>query len=75
MADLTLTDADREAIREILHSMRAEGVKDPILPADVDLDGDGIADGYGLDAAGDVVTVLSVPLSNTLYEATGEEGE
>lgn len=75
MADLALTDADRDAIREILHSMRVEGAKDPILPTDVDLDGDGTVDGYGLDAEGNVVTLPSVPLSDTLYEATGEEGE
>lgn len=75
MADLTLTPEDRETIQAILLAARTDGTPYPVLPADVDLDGDGLADGYGLDADGNVVIVYSAPLKNTLYEATGEEGK
>lgn len=74
MANLETTHEDRGTIRDILLAMREGGVEHPILPADVDLDGDGLVDGFGLDAADNVVVVLGCPIQDTAYEATGEEG-
>lgn len=74
MADLTLTDEDRAAIRAILIAERDAGNPHPVLPADVDLDGDGLVDGYTLTADGTVITILSAPIADSMYEATGEDG-
>lgn len=41
MTDMTLTRDDREAIEGILLAQREQGDPRPLLPADVDLDGDG----------------------------------
>lgn len=71
MADLTLTPEDREAIRSILQAERDAGNPLPLLPADVDLDGDEICDAFGLDAFGQVCVVPGVRLAGTLYESTG----
>lgn len=72
MADMTLTAEDREVIRQILTAERERGNQNPLLPADVDLDGDGIADSFGLDDAGEVILVPGVQLTDTLYVAEGE---
>lgn len=74
MTDLTLSDRDRADIREMLLAMRARGVATPILPTEVDLNGDGMVDGYGLDGADNVVPVYACPIEDTAYEATGEGG-
>ena len=48
-AEPELTPEDREAIRAILTNWKAEGVENPLVPMDVDVDGDGIVDAWGLD--------------------------
>lgn len=68
-----MTDEDREVIRDILRARRNAGEANPLLPADVDVDGDGIADGFGLDEDGEVITVLGVPLEETMYASDGDD--
>lgn len=67
MAQLTTSPEDLIAIKEILHAWRAEGTVNPLLPLDVDIDGDGIVDAYGLDANGEVVLVSGAKLEETVY--------
>lgn|GEM_PF-3559312 len=74
-ADLTLTRKDRKAIRKVLLAERAAGVATPLLPADVDLDGDGIVDSFGLDEHDEVIVVSGVALEQTLFESVGEPPE
>lgn len=64
---------DLETIKSILIDYRNEGVENPLLPTDVDIDGDGIADAYGLDENDNVILVSGVPLDDTVYVATGED--
>ena len=73
MADLSLTDEDREVIRAALLAERAAGVAVPLLPADVDVDGDGIVDSFGLDENDEVVVVSGVALEHTVYVSEGDD--
>lgn len=73
MADLTLTAEDREIIRAALLAERAAGVASPLIPADVDLDGDGTADSFGLDENDEVVIVSGARLADTVYESDGDD--
>ncbi|AWN03248.1 hypothetical protein PBI_CAMILLE_1 [Microbacterium phage Camille] len=73
MADLSVTQEDVSVIRDILLREKAEGNPNPLLPADVDLDGDGTADSFGLDVNDQVIVVPGVRLENTLYESEGDD--
>ena len=73
MASFEISDEDREFIRELLVRQQQAGVESPMLPLNVDVDGDGIVDAFALDADGNVTLVSNVPLDATMYEATGEE--
>ena len=73
MADLTLTADDRDAVKQILLAERDRGVTHPLLPADVDLDGDGICDAFGLNDAGEVVVVSGARLEHTVYHSEGDD--
>lgn len=73
MADLDLTDADREEVRQILLAERARGVAVPLLPTDVDVDGDGVVDSFGLDENDEVVVVFGVALEHTVYVSEGDD--
>ncbi|UDL16233.1 hypothetical protein SEA_KOZIE_37 [Microbacterium phage Kozie] len=68
-----LTDDDRAAIKGILEQWRDSGVLNPLLPIDVDVDGDGIADAWGLDENGDVVLVSGASLPYTVYASDGDD--
>lgn len=72
-ADLSLDDDDRVVIRDALLAMRKAGVDNPIIPADVDINGDGLTDGFGLDEHDEVVPVLSVSISDTCYVSEGDD--
>lgn len=72
MADLNLTPEDEAEIRDILLNWRAAGVENPVLPADVDIDGDGVEDGYGLDENDQVIIVSGVPLDETVFRSDGD---
>jgi len=73
MADATLTDDDRAIIREALLAERDEGVLIPLIPMDVDLDGDGIVDAFGLDEDDQVIIVSGVSLEHTVYVSEGDD--
>lgn len=68
-----LSPEDLEAIKQILTSYKLDGVENPLLPTDVDIDGDGIADAFGLDSNGNVILVTAVSLADTVYVADDEE--
>lgn len=72
MADPNLPDEDREAIRDVLLNWRSQGVENPLLPSDVDVDGDGIVDSWGLDENDEVVFVRSRPLGETVFRSDGD---
>lgn len=73
MADNTLTDADRTALRDVLLMWRETGVENPTLPLDIDLDGDGIADAWGLDANDEVVLISGTTIADTVYVSDGDD--
>lgn len=75
MADLTTTDEDAAAIKAILLQWKSEGNPNPLLPADVDIDGDGIVDSFGLDENNNVIVVSDTKLEDTVYVAEGEQSE
>ncbi|QGH76580.1 hypothetical protein SEA_ANTARES_42 [Microbacterium phage Antares] len=68
-----LSTEDRDAIKSILTAWRDEGVENPLLPMDVDADGDGICDSWGLDADGEVVLVSGASLEDTVYVSEGDD--
>ena len=73
MADLTTTEEDVTTIRDILLQWKSEGVENPLLPADVDIDGDGIVDSFGLDENDNVIIVSGAKLTDTVYESEGDD--
>lgn len=75
MADLTTTDEDAAAIKAILLQWKSEENPNPLLPADVDIDGDGIVDSFGLDENDNVIVVSDTKLEDTVYVAEGEQSE
>ncbi|UVK61360.1 hypothetical protein SEA_GINGERBUG_25 [Microbacterium phage Gingerbug] len=73
MTNDMLTDEDEAVIRGILEAQRQEGATRPLLPLDVDLDGDGITDAWGLGDDGQVVLVSGVSLTDTCYVSDGDD--
>lgn len=73
MTDTTLTRDDREAIKGTLLAQREQGDPRPLLPADVDLDGDGVCDSFGLDENDEVIVVSGVDLSETMWRSDGDD--
>jgi len=63
---------DYRAIRDILRGYRANGIERPLLPSDVDIDGDGTADCYGLDENDELIYVKSA-LEETVYVSDGDD--
>lgn len=72
MAEPVLPDEDRDAIRDVLLNWRLQGIENPLLPSDVDEDGDGIVDSWGLDENDQVVFVRSRPLEDTVFQSDGD---
>lgn len=64
---------DRETIRESLLARKAEGVERPLIPLNVDIDGDGICDAFGLNALGALVLVSGASLADTVWESDGDD--
>lgn len=72
--DITnLPEADKTQLKDILLAERAAGVEHPLLPLNVDLNGDGIADAWGLDEAGELTLVPGVALKDTVYKSEGDD--
>lgn len=68
-----ISPAEQAELVSVLKEVRARGVIVPLLPMDVDVDGDGVCDAFGLDENDNLVIVSGVDLDLTLYEATGED--
>lgn len=73
MTDVNLTQEDYDATLAILFAERAAGNPNPLLPMDVDVDGDGLADSFGLDENDRVVIVTGTKLEDTLFESDGDD--
>ncbi len=73
MSQITTSVEDLVAIKNILLQYKAEGVENPLLPLNADVDGDGIADAYALDAFGKVILVSGVPLADTVFVSDGDD--
>lgn len=68
-----LTREDYAAIKEVLITWRKHGVENPLLPMNVDIDGDGIVDSWGLDSEDRVIVVSGVNLEDTVYLSEGDD--
>ena len=73
MAELATSVFDLVTIKMILEGYKSEGIENPLLPMNVDIDGDGIADAYGLDDNGEVCIVSGVDLKDTVYVSDGDD--
>ena len=73
MANLSTSRKDALTIRAVLLQWRDQGRANPLLPADVDRDGDGIVDSYGLDANDNVTMVRRVKLEDTVFVSDGDD--
>lgn len=73
MSNIATSIEDLVMIRTILLQYKTEGVEKPLLPLNVDLDGDGIADAYGLDQNDEVVLISGVKLEDTVYVSDGDD--
>jgi hypothetical protein len=69
-----LPDEDREALRVALENLKAAG-EPPLIPLNVDLDGDGIVDAWTLNDKGEVELVPGQNLEDTAYVSDGEDIE
>lgn len=66
---------DQAQLLACLRQWKAEGQTNPLIPCDVDVDGDGTAEAYGLGPFGDLVYVTGITLGDTVYEADGSGEE
>ena len=73
MSNITTSIEDLVAIKGILEAYKAEGNPNPLLPLNVDIDGDGIVDAYGLDESGEVILVPGNKLEDTVYVSDGDD--
>lgn len=74
MTEITeIPDEDRVALREALLLWKKGGVENPLIPLDVDIDGDGIADSFGLDENDELVLVPGTMLESTVYLSEGDD--
>lgn len=65
---------DQFALHAALLQWKNEGVVNPLIPFDLDLDGDGITDSFGLNENEELVIVSGVKVEDTVYESTGDGG-
>lgn len=68
-----LPEVDRLQIKASLTQWKTEGQEDPLIPLDVDLDGDGIVDAWGLDDKGEVELRSGAKLRKTVYQSDGDD--
>lgn len=70
VTDADLSRADQAQLKASLVRWKIDGQDNPLIPCDVDVDGDGTADAYGL--VNDVlVYITGVTIGTTVYEADG----
>jgi hypothetical protein len=70
---VNLTEEDKAELKAALLTWRNDGVANPKIPLDYDVDGDGIADAYGLDANDELILIPGVLVADTVA-LTGTEG-
>jgi hypothetical protein len=68
-----LPQEDRDTLRAALLAYKADGVENPQIPLNADIDGDGVVDAWALDENGDVVLVPQVQLGETVYASEGAD--
>ena len=69
----TMTEEDKQVMTAALLQWKADGVENPTIPTDYDLDGDGTADAFGLDENNKLIVVPGVHLSTTVYASDGDD--
>ncbi|QWY83815.1 hypothetical protein SEA_PERMAG_27 [Microbacterium phage PermaG] len=72
VTEADLPEADREQLLLCLKRWKAEGQTNPMIPCDIDVDGDGTTDAYALGPFGDLVYVRGALIGDTVYESTGD---
>lgn len=72
---MELTEQDRGVLKTALLQYKADGVENPMIPLNVDIDGDGINDAFALDDRDELILVSEVHLDNTVYAADGSGTE
>lgn len=70
-----LTEDDRTALTTALKGMKESDPRPAqiVIPMDVDLDGDGKVDGWGLDDDNNLIFVSGVDVADTGYESDGHD--
>jgi len=72
--DITqIPEEDRVALKAALQTHIDAGEENPMIPLDVDLDGDGKADAIGLDENGELTVFSGVDLEETVYVSEGDD--
>jgi hypothetical protein len=66
-----LTQNDRDNLVAALKGWAEDGVKDPQIPLDHDVDGDGIVDAWALDENGELTLVNAVSVADTVSVSDG----
>lgn len=74
-AVLDLPDEDKAALLTALLQWKADGVANPLIPLDHDVDGDGIVDSFGLDDNDQLVLVPGVHIDTTVSIAVGGDNQ
>lgn len=69
----TLPEEDRQVLQAALYGMKVAGGPAPLIPLEVDLDGDSVADAFGLDEDDELVFVSGVKLEATGYVSEGDD--
>lgn len=68
----TLPEEDRQVLQAALFGMKSAGLP-ALIPLEVDLDGDGIVDAFGLDEDDELVFVSGAKLEATGYVSDGDD--
>lgn len=56
-----------------LKKWKDDGVENPTIPSDVDLDGDGVVDAFGLDENDQLIFISGIKLTDTVYRSDGDD--
>jgi hypothetical protein len=66
---------DKVTLTHALQGWKDDGVANPMIPLDMDVDGDGFADAFGLDDAGNLILLSTVPIVDTVSVSLGGGAE
>lgn len=70
-----LSPADKAALTDALKAYQDDGVSNPKIPLDYDIDGDGKADAWALDTFGRLTLVTVESVEDTVFVADGTGAE